>query len=94
MCDARIRPGDSYHAQTNLYDGMVYDWRECLTCHEDGIVNIVSYYCGWPDEGVGFEQAMAWAEDAIDWHGVKAAERFAAADWLARATTSEMAGAA
>ena len=98
MCARRINPGERHHVQTNLYDGRVYDWRECLPCDRDGIMNYVNDWSGgWHDEGVDYEQAVEWAQEAVGWprhwlahgRGIHPAEREAARRWLARAAGGE-----
>lgn len=100
MCSASIRPGDLYRVTTMIHDGDLYDWRECLPCYRDGICNIVHDWTGgYYDEGVGYEQAAEWAEEAMEWpkrwsrlipnRRIGVAERFAARSWLARAAGGE-----
>ena len=62
-CNRTITAGERYHLSANLYDGRVYDWRECSDCIADAITNEVYAWAGSPDEGVGFEQAEGWAHD-------------------------------
>lgn len=97
MCGARINPGDHHAFQTNVYDGRVYTWRDCLACDRDGILNYVHDFTGgYHGEGVDFEVAIEWAEDAASWprywiasRPITTAERLAARNWLARATGGE-----
>lgn len=101
MCGAMIRVGDLHHVSTNLYDGRVYDWRECIWCHRDSICATVHAWWGHPDEGVGYDSARDWAEEVAlgwpwwqNWRGqptrrASADERAAARAWLARAAGGE-----
>lgn len=101
MCSAAINPSDLHRVSTNLYDGRVYDWRECLPCDRDVVVNLVHDWTGgYHDEGVGFEQACEWAEEAVEWpltwdprpshcRVISGSERLAARNWLARAAGGE-----
>lgn len=98
MCNAQIQPGDLHHVSTNVYDGRVYDWRECLPCHRDLIVNLVHDWTGgWADEGVNYEDAVEWADGAVGWpknwigygRSIHGSERTAARNWLARAAGGE-----
>lgn len=100
MCSTKIRPGDTYRVTTMIHDGDLYDWRECLPCDRDGIGNLVRDWTGgYYDEGVGYEQASEWAEEAMEWpkrwsrlvpnRRIGVAERFAARSWLARAAGGE-----
>jgi hypothetical protein len=63
MCNAVIKVGESHHVSTNLFDGRVYDWRECDGCTADSIVSEVYDWAGYPDEGVTFESAWEWAHE-------------------------------
>lgn len=94
LCNIAIKPGDRYSFQVNVYDGRIYTWRDCLACDRDGIVNYVSDWDGgWADEGIDYEKAVEWAEQAVEWpkhwlcynRPILAVERFAARNWLARA---------
>ena len=94
LCGVRIRPGDTYASQNNVYDGRAYTWRDCLHCDRDGVVNYVADWCD-PDNGVDYEAAFEWATEAMTWPRVwggwstswpmRAAEHEAARNWLARA---------
>lgn len=98
LCNAAIRPGGNYAFQTNVFDGRIYTWRDCLTCHRDGVIGYVNDWDGgWSDEGIDYEKAAEWAEQAVEWprhwhrHGltIGGAERTAARNWLARAAGDE-----
>ena len=98
MCTKRIEIGELHRVSTNVYDGRVYDWRECLTCDRDGICMLVHDWTGgYHDEGVSAENAVEWAEEAVEWpanwlgYGLRitAAERMAARNWIARAAGGE-----
>lgn len=98
LCNAAIRPGVRYSFQTNVYDGRIYTWRDCLACDRDLIANYVSDWDGgWSDEGVDYEKAIEWAEDALlwprHWHRygrtIHPTERLAARNFCARATGFE-----
>jgi hypothetical protein len=78
LCNAVIHPGDHHAFQTNVYDGRIYTWRDCLACQRDGVITYVNDWDGgWSDEGVDYEKADQWAE------------RTAARNWLARAAGDE-----
>lgn len=94
MCLADISAGDFYAFSVNIYDGRIYTWRECLPCDRDNVVTYVHDWSGgYHDEGVDYESAIEWAEDAVgwprNWHAfgrpIHPAERQAARDFLARA---------
>lgn len=98
MCATPIKVGERHHVYTNLYDGRVYDWRECVGCVRDSIVNYVHDWSGGHhDEGVCFEQASEWAEEAVGWpkhwirynRPIRVDERLAARNWLARTAGGE-----
>lgn len=98
MCNALIKPGERYSFQTNVYDGRIYTWHDCLACTRDGVVNYVSDWDGgWGDEGVDYELAVQWAEEAISWprhwlrynRTIHPHERLAARNFCARATGEE-----
>ena len=101
MCWRIIKVGDLHRVSTNVYDGRVYDWRECLPCHRDGVCALVHTWWGQPDEGVDVESARDWAEEVAvgwpyreGWRGqwtkrVTATERAAARAWLARVAGGE-----
>lgn len=98
MCLATIRPSDRYAFQINVYDGRVYTWRDCLACERDSICNYVHDWTGgYHDEGVDWESAIEWAQEAVAWprhwlaHGrtIHPVERLAARNFLARATGEE-----
>lgn len=104
MCGRTINPGDLHHTQTNVYDGRVYTWRDCLPCHQDEVIHYVHDWTGgYHDEGVDFEQAAEWAQETVAWprrwwgpRGAKdrvvvtsADEQGAARRWLARAAGGE-----
>ena len=98
MCATAIPVGDLHQVSTNVYDGRVYDWRECLPCDRDGIVGLVHDWSGGSyDDGVSYEQAAEWAQEAVTWprhwlrygRDIHPAERFAARAWLARAAGGE-----
>lgn len=102
MCFARIRPGDLYAFQSNIYDDRAYTWRECLACDRDNVCTYVHDFTGgYHDEGVDFEAAVEWAEDAVGWprywmrpgRPITTTERVAARNWLARASVATEAGA-
>lgn len=57
LCHAVICPGDTYSFQTCLYDGRVYDFRDCPACGRDGVLGLVYKWAGEPDEGVTGEDA-------------------------------------
>ena len=100
-CAAPIRPGDRYAYQTNICDGRAYTWRTCAWCDRDGVGAYVYDWAGFPDEGIDYETACEWAEDAaIGWprhwtprggvgKPISADERRAARAWLARAAGDE-----
>lgn len=87
MCGQGISAGDLYRVSVNLYDGRVYNWRECLPCGNDGICAWVYNWADYPDEGVGYEEADEWA-GYVHWMR-RPAERAAARRWLARAAGGE-----
>lgn len=101
MCAKVIRIGEQHHVSTNLYDGRVYDWRECHWCQRDRICATVHAWWGDPSEGVNFDSACEWAEEvALGWptwwgprgwigRRVSASERAAARAWLARVAGGE-----
>lgn len=98
LCAIRINPGDLYAFQTNIFDGRIYTWRDCIHCDRDEILNYVhDWDGGWSDEGVDYEKAAQWAEEAVEWpkHWIRynrpidGAERAAARNWLARAAGGE-----
>lgn len=101
MCSRVIKVGDRHHVATNVYDDRIYDWRECIWCHRDGICGLVHAWWGHPDEGVGYDCARDWAEEVAvgwpwweNWRGqrtrrVSATERAAARAWLARVAGGE-----
>lgn len=80
MCNAPIGVGERHHVSTNLFDGQVYDWRECQQCTDDRICNEVYHWWGCPDEGVGYESAWEWAHECRD----DPALGHAARAWLTR----------
>lgn len=92
LCSARISPGDHYAYQSNVYDDRAYTWRNCLPCERDNVTRYVIDYCD-PDEGAHYEAAYDWANDAMFWplvgwrdrRRMKAGERMAARNWMARA---------
>ena len=100
MCAARIEKGDLHHVSTTLWDGRVHDWRECIHCDRDGIVDYVhSWTGGYYYEGGGYDQAAEWAEVVVQWPKrwssrvpsppISASQRMAARRWLARAAGGE-----
>jgi hypothetical protein len=97
LCLAAIEPGDLHAFQTNVFDGRVYTWRDCLPCDRDGVLGYVHDWTGGYDEGVDYEAAAEWAEEAVEWprhwlrpgRSVTTTERVAARNWLARATGDE-----
>jgi hypothetical protein len=101
MCNRTIKPGEQYRVATNVFDGRIYDWHECIWCHDDGICAITHAWWGHPDDGVNSESAGDWAEEVAigwpswqDWRGqttrrVSATERAAARAWLARVAGGE-----
>lgn len=64
LCGGMVKVGEKYHVSTNVFDGRVYDWRTCLPCQTDGIINEVYDWAGMPDEGVDSESAHDWAHEA------------------------------
>jgi hypothetical protein len=97
FCLAAISPGDFYAYQVNIYDGRIYTWRDCLPCDRDNVVTYVHDWTGgWHNEGVDYEQAIEWAEEAVGWprdwlvygRPIHPAERLAARDLLARTTAA------
>lgn len=98
LCWAHIRPGDHHAFQVIVYDDRVYTWRTCMACERDGIVYLVAAWCD-PDDGVHFDLAVEWAEEAVNWPRVylyrrparptKASEQWAARNYLARLTKEE-----
>lgn len=102
LCTALIEPRDLYAFQTNVYDGRIYTWRDCLHCDRDGVIHYVEAWTGGYDEGVTAEAAEEWAEDsAWFWplrqsyarnpkpRRISTDERRAARAWLARAAGGE-----
>jgi hypothetical protein len=97
LCNITIKPGDRHAFQTNVYDGRVYTWRDCIWCDRDGILGYVHDWTGgYYDEGVNYEQAVEWAEDAALWprsqfrpSTISGHEQRAARNWLARAAGDE-----
>lgn len=95
MCLAAISRRDFYAFSVNIYDGRIYTWRECLPCDRDNVVTFVHDWTGgYHDEGVDYEAAIEWAEEAVGWprswhrpgRAIHPAERLAARDFLARAS--------
>lgn len=80
MCNGTISVGEEYRVSTNVFDGRVYDFRECTACAKDGIVHEVYAWAYSPSEGVDGEQAWEWAHEHRD-HDLLGA---AALAWLAR----------
>lgn len=60
-CVASIQPGTKYRRTTNVYDGRLYDWVECLQC--SALLGLVWEWAGRPDEGVGEDSFHEWARD-------------------------------
>lgn len=97
LCLAPIEPGDLHAFQSNLYDGRVYTWRDCLACERDGILNFVQDWDGgWSDEGIDYEKASQWADEASVFRRywlydrpMHPAERLAARNFCARMTREE-----
>ena len=102
LCVAVIKPGDLYAYQTNIFDGRIYTWRDCLPCDRDGVIHYVDAWTGGYDEGVTAESAQEWAEDAAwfwpwrestrrrpEHRRISADERRAARGWMARAAGGE-----
>lgn len=93
LCDLAIKPGDTYAYQSNVYDDRAYTFRECIWCDRDGVLGYVLDYVGCSDEGVDYEAANEWANEAVGWprywlygRTIAGAERTAARNWLARAS--------
>ncbi len=82
MCNAVIKVGESHYVSTNLFDGRVYDWRDCEACQRDGILAEVYDWAGMPDEGVNFESAWEWAHESAASRNPEIARM--AADYLRR----------
>jgi hypothetical protein len=60
-----IQRGETYIRETYAYDGQIYDWVMCTPC--GGIAGDVYEWAGAPDEGVGNDQYVEWAEEkALD----------------------------
>lgn len=76
-CNAVIAPGDRHHVATNIFDGRVYDLRDCAACAEDRIVAEVWSWAGMPDDGIGLDDAHEWSHEMRD-------EDPRAVAWLAR----------
>lgn len=96
LCWSQINPGDHYAFQVNVWDGRVYTWRDCLPCERDGVIDLVQSWWS-PDDGVTADEASEWASEAVSWPRVwmartsrpmKAAEQWAARNWLARAVNA------
>ena len=82
LCQTSIQPGTHYKRSTMIYDGQIYDWRECPPCVDDKIAAKVDDW-SYSVDGIGPETAYEWAtEMAI--HGSPEDQR-AAKDYLARA---------
>lgn len=88
LCNLPIRPGDHHRAQSSVYDGRAYTWRDCIHCDRDGVLGWVDDWSGGLDEGVSFDSAVDWAPEALLWSKY-AAERRAARAWLARCCGGE-----
>lgn len=58
---AAIQPGETYTRETYVYDGQIYDWVMCAPCRV--IAGDVYDWAGSPDEGVGNDQYVEWAEE-------------------------------
>lgn len=103
MCAATIGRGDFHRVSVNLYDGRVYNWRECLACDRDSICNYAHDWSGgYHDEGVNYDVAQEWADETVGWptrlvyrsrdmlrFPTSGAEQRAARNWLARAAGDE-----
>lgn len=64
LCGGVIVKGETYHRQTNIYDGSIYDFLTCLGC--GSILSDVYEWCGYPDEGVETREADEWAYEHHD----------------------------
>lgn len=56
-----IRPGDTYAARTNVYDGRIYTLKLCLLC-----VDLEGEAWGWAgetDDGYGQQDFIDWATE-------------------------------
>lgn len=56
-----IQPGQTYERQTCVYDGRIYDWVSCAACN--AIFGLVWDYWGEPDEGIGEDSYVDWADE-------------------------------
>lgn len=83
VCNGPIAVGERHHVSTNIFDGRIYDWRTCEPCRQDRVLTYVYDWASWPDEGVGYDSAIEWSDDAH--HSTDEAERAAARAFRARA---------
>lgn len=58
-----IHPGQTYVRETYTHDGRIYDWVSCAPCQE--IAGDVYEWAGAPDDGVGNDQYVEWAEEMV-----------------------------
>lgn len=70
LCAGRITHGSRYYAQTNVYDGRIYTFKTCQWCEESGVINEVSDWSGWLDEGVYEDMVIEWADEWMRWPSV------------------------
>ncbi|GLB62683.1 hypothetical protein NCCP2495_05610 [Dietzia sp. NCCP-2495] len=73
LCHGTISAGETYTRSSNVFDGHVYDFLTCQGCEADRILGRVYDWCGDPDEGVSFDDAIEWATDHAE-HGGGAAK--------------------
>lgn len=59
-CYGPIEPGEKYRRSTNIYDDRLYDWIACNEC--DAISTDVWVWAYQPDEGIGEDSFMEWAQ--------------------------------
>lgn len=63
-CFGPIPKGTTYRRATLVYDGHVYDWLECDPC--EALAPTVWHWSYSPDEGVGPDEFLEWAEEHRD----------------------------
>ena len=84
LCTGPISPGETYSRRTLVYDGQVYDWRECSDCEADEIVSLVAEWT-YDEDGIGPEDAYEWASETALY---PRADSLAAKRYLDRANRS------
>ena len=72
LCTGPISPGETYSRRTLVYDGQVYDWRECSACEADEIVSLVADWT-FSEDGIDPETAYEWATETARYPGLPSA---------------------